>query len=396
MTQTQQARLARRGEIRSDPTRIHRGGRLSADVTVARAEFDVTARFDVDAGGCVALLGPNGSGKSTVLAALAGLVRLRAGTVAVDGETIDETGGVRLPPEARRIALLDQRARLFPHLTIERNIAFGPRARGLDRGRVRASVADWLDRIGLTDRAQAKPHELSGGQQQRVAIARAFASQPRVLLLDEPFAALDAESAPIVRRILSDELACTGTTSVLVTHEMSDAWQWADTCLVMNRGTVVETGTPSDLAVRPRGTFTAALAGFDVVRGRWRAGGLGKTGGLEVENALLSGVSDGDLHGGNLHGGDLHDGDRAIGIVAPRDVVLEAASADHGLDGGADVLTSVSVQAGVVRVGIGSGLHAELPIDEALRVGDGSLPRTGDRYRLTPRRMRVVGAGDRF
>ncbi|MCF8603925.1 ATP-binding cassette domain-containing protein [Gordonia sp. HY442] len=386
MTQTQQARQARRGEIRSDPTRIHRGGRLSADVTVARAEFDVTARFDVDAGGCVALLGPNGSGKSTVLAALAGLVRLRAGTVAVDGETIEETGGVRLPPEARQIALLDQRARLFPHLSIERNIAFGPRARGLDRGRVRASVADWLDRIGLADRAQAKPHELSGGQQQRVAIARAFASQPRVLLLDEPFAALDAESAPIVRQILSDELACTGTTSVLVTHEMSDAWQWADTCLVMNRGTVVETGTPSDLAVRPRGSFTAALAGFDVVRGRWRAGGLGEMGGLQVENALLSGVPDGDLHDG-----DLHDGDWAIGIVAPRDVVLEAASADDG----ADVLTSVSVQAGVVRVGIGSGLHAELPIGEALRVGDGSLPRTGDRYRLIPQGMRVVGADDR-
>ncbi|MCF8610387.1 ATP-binding cassette domain-containing protein [Gordonia sp. HY285] len=347
--------------------------RVSADLTVERAEFDVSVRFDVDAGGCVALLGPNGAGKSTVLTALAGLTPLTSGVLTVDGETLEAAGSVRRPPESRRIALLDQRARLFPHLSIERNIAFGPRARGIDRGRTQTIVRQWLDRIGLVDRATARPHELSGGQQQRVAIARAFASQPRVLLLDEPFAALDAESAPIVRAILSDELTGSGTTAVLVTHEMSDAWQWADTCLVMNRGTVVESGTPSDLAVRPRRAFTAALAGFDVVRGRWIGGRL------DTGEALLNGTPE----------DGLCDGDPAVGIVAPRDVAIEALTVDTGMS---SVLTSVSVQAGVVRVETGSGLHAELSVDDALRAGGGSLPRAGERYTLTPTGMRVVGA----
>ncbi|WOC13925.1 sulfate/molybdate ABC transporter ATP-binding protein [Gordonia sp. MP11Mi] len=345
---------------------------ISADLTVARAEFDVSVRFDVAAGGCVALLGPNGSGKSTVLAALAGLAPLKSGVLTVGGATVEAVGSVRRPPESRRIALLDQRARLFPHLSVERNIAFGPRARRLDRAHSKTTVGEWLDRIGLADRAKARPHELSGGQQQRVAIARAFASQPQVLLLDEPFAALDAESAPIVRAILSDELTGSGTTAVLVTHEMSDAWQWADTCLVMNRGTVVESGTPSDLAVRPKRAFTAALAGFDVVRGRWIGGRL------DTGEAVL--------HGAPENG--LRDGDPAVGVVAPRDVAVEKGSGDSGAS---SALTSVSVRAGVVRLETGSGLHAELPVDDALRVGDGSLPRVGDRYRLIPRGMRVVG-----
>ncbi|HWV25768.1 MAG TPA: ATP-binding cassette domain-containing protein, partial [Aeromicrobium sp.] len=201
--------------------------RLRADVDVIRDGFHLRADVDVAAGGCLAVLGPNGAGKSTLLAAIAGLVRLREGVVTLGERTLERPGQVRLRPDQRRITLLDQKPRLFPHLTAAQNIAFGPRSRGRDRGSARRIALDWLERVELPDRADARPHELSGGQQQRVALARALAAEPEALLLDEPFAALDTESAVAIRSLLAVELARTATTSVLVTHDVADAWQWA-------------------------------------------------------------------------------------------------------------------------------------------------------------------------
>lgn len=351
---------------------------IDAALRVVRTQLVVSAEFTVPAGGCLAILGPNGAGKSTVLAALAGLTPLDEGEVRV-GERVLERAGVerlrpeRLRPEQRRIALLDQKPRLFPHLSALRNVAFGPRSQGRSRSEALAVAAEWLERIGLEHRGTARPHELSGGQQQRVALARAFAARPDVLLLDEPFAALDAESAPSVRRMLVDELRRTGMTSVLVTHDIADAWQLADDCLVLERGRVIEHASPAELASRPRHPFTAALAGFSVVSGRWSGGALA------VGSERLSGTPD----------GELVDGQPAIGILDPAALRVSANAGQF-----AAVLSSVSTRAGVVRLEAASGLAAELSFADARRLAGGRLPASGDRLWFTPapEQVRIVGS----
>lgn len=321
-------------------------GALSADVTVNRPGFTTTASIAMEAGGRLAVLGPNGSGKSTLLSAIAGLTPIADGSVVLDDRLIERAGGVRLRPAERRIGLLDQKPRLFPHLSVGQNIAFGPRARGARRAETRTVVRTWLERLGLADRADAAPHELSGGQQQRVAIARAFAAEPRLLLLDEPFAALDAESAPLVRRLLSDELARTGTAAVLVTHDLADAWQLADDCLVLHDGRVVERGSPADFAARPQHPFTARLAGFAVVEGCWTGTALD--------------IGDGILLPGRA-GSELATGDAAFAVIAPQEVGLRT-SADAFRTGVTAQLASVSSQAGSLRLEHRSGLAAVVPV----------------------------------
>lgn len=349
--------------------------RIDAVLRVVRPHFVVSAEFAVPSGGCFAILGPNGAGKSTVLAALAGLTPLDDGVIRV-GERVLESAGAerprlkRLRPEQRRVALLDQKPRLFPHLSALRNVAFGPRSQGRSRSEALAVAAEWLERIGLEHRGTARPHELSGGQQQRVALARAFAARPDVLLLDEPFAALDAESAPSVRRMLVDELRRTEMTSVLVTHDLADAWQLADDCLVLERGRVIEHTSPAELASRPRHPFTAALAGFSVVRGRWSGGAL------VVGSERLGGTP----------GGGLGEGQAAIGILDPAALRVSADPGQFPV-----VLSTVSTRAGVVRLEDASGLAAELSFTDARRLAGGRLPAPGDRlwFTPTPERMRI-------
>lgn len=342
---------------------------LRADVHVARPGFDLRVKFDVAAGSGMAVLGPNGAGKSTLLAALAGTVQLDDGEVVLGERVLERAGHVRLRPEHRRITLLDQKAQLFPHLTLTQNISFGARSRGHGRIGSRRIALEWLDRIGLGDRAEEKPHALSGGQRQRVALARALAAEPRAILLDEPFAALDAQSAPAVRTMLSNELARTGTTSVLVTHDLTDAWRWSKRCLVLADGRVVDEGAPADLAVTPRHRFTAAIAGFCVVDGTWTQGRLA------VGDGAVDGTPD----------DPVHEGDRAVGVVAPRDVGVSAERGQFRA-----VLSAVSVRAGLVRLEHASGLAADITLDEAIRLNGGQLPAPGDRMWLSPRGLRVL------
>ncbi|MFB7252250.1 sulfate/molybdate ABC transporter ATP-binding protein [Microbacterium sp. NPDC056234] len=334
-------------------------GQLSADVTVDRPEFRTTASIDVAAGGRLAVLGPNGSGKSTLLGAIAGLVPLSHGSTVLDDRLLERAGQVRMRPAERRIGLLDQKPRLFPHLSVWQNIAFGPLAGGAGRTAARAVARTWLERLELADRADAAPHELSGGQQQRVAIARAFAAEPRLLLLDEPFAALDAESAPSVRRLLSEELARTRTAAVLVTHDLADAWQLADDCLVLHDGRVVERGSPAELASAPRHPFTARLAGFAVVEGCWTGTALDIGDGI-----LLPGRTDGDPATGAA----------AFAVIAPQEVRLLTPD-DLSRAGVTAQLASVSSQAGSLRLEHRSGLAAVVPVSA---FHGRPLPRVGD------------------
>ncbi|MCW4458689.1 ABC transporter ATP-binding protein [Microbacterium sp. MPKO10] len=374
---------------------------LDAHVVVHRADVTVDVELSVAAGGRLAVLGHNGAGKSTLLHAIAGLLPLEGGAVRLNDVVLEHAGAHRVLPHHRRIGLLDQKARLFPHLSVVRNIAFGPRSQGRTRGESMSLAQEWLERIGLAHRASARPHELSGGQQQRVAIARAFAAEPEVLLLDEPLASLDAESAPGVRRMLVDELARTGTTSILVTHDLADAWQLADDCIVLSDGAVVDSGAPDQLATAPQHPFTAALAGFAVVRGVWHEGtahvndqqaftgsqvsvssgeavATGRAGrpGDSVPVGLLS-VGHQNLVG--TPDARLADGDAAIAVIAPANVMVSAVTGEWRA-----TLTEVSSRGGRVRLDDASGLAAELSIEDARSLTGGRLPASGDTVWFTP------------
>ena len=332
-----------------------RTGALDADVLVHRDDFTLQAAVQVPPGGRLAVLGPNGSGKSTLLSALAGLVALDGGRISLDERELERAGGLRLRPEQRGVALLDQKPRLFPHLSVAQNIAFAPRARGVARGEARRIAIDWLDRLGLAGRGDERPHRLSGGQQQRVAIARALAAEPALVLLDEPFAALDAESAPAVRRMLSDQLSARGVSSILVTHDLADAWQLADDCMVLDHGRVLERAAPAELVASPRHPFTARLAGFDVVSGVWS--------GVALE------LGDGSALPGGPEG-QLAAGDHAFAVLAP-------SAAEVRPDGAYRMrVDAVSAHAGVMRVEHRSGLTAVVP-DEEIR-SRSALPRVGE------------------
>ncbi|MBD0422556.1 ABC transporter ATP-binding protein [Streptomyces sp. TRM S81-3] len=236
---------------------------LDARLVVDRGGFRLDVELTAAPGEVVALLGPNGAGKTTALRALAGLVPLTDGRLLLDGVSLDRT-----PPESRPVGVVFQDYLLFPHLTALDNVAFGPRCRGATKAEARAQAAEWLDRMGLAEHAGAKPRNLSGGQAQRVALARALATRPRLLLLDEPMAALDARTRLEVRAGLRRHLAGFEAVAVLVTHDPLDAMVLADRLVVVEHGRVVQEGTPADIARRPRTDYIAQLVGLNLYRGR--------------------------------------------------------------------------------------------------------------------------------
>lgn len=244
---------------------------LRAEVVVRRGDFVLDAGLDVGAGEVLALLGPNGSGKSTFLKALAGLIPVMAGSVSVNERVLTRvSSGERMsvPPHARRVGLLGQESLLFPHLSALQNVAFGIRAGHGRRVAADRMAGRWLADVGLAGFEERRPAELSGGQQQRVAIARALAAEPDLLLLDEPMASLDVESASSIRTLLRERLSSTGTTTVLVTHDVVDVVVLADRVVTLERGRVVDSGSASDVLGRPVNGFAASLAGLNLLAGR--------------------------------------------------------------------------------------------------------------------------------
>jgi molybdate transport system ATP-binding protein len=246
---------------------------LQARIQVQRNGFRLDVAFEVADGEVVALLGPNGSGKTTTLRALAGLVP-SAGDIVVDGTSL--TG---VPVERRRIGLVFQDYLLFPHLSTVDNVAFGLRCQGLRRSAAHREATRWLDRMGLAEHADVRPDALSGGQAQRVALARALAIQPRLLLLDEPLAALDAGTRLTIRAGLRHHLAGFGGATVLVTHDPLDAMVLADRIVVIEAGSVVQSGTPLEITRRPRTDYVARLVGLNLYRGVARDGTVELAGG---------------------------------------------------------------------------------------------------------------------
>lgn len=247
---------------------------VSAALRVTRGDaFQLALDLAIPPGQVVALLGPNGAGKTTVLHALAGLLRLREGRIALGDMVLDEPSArTFVPPERRDVGVVFQDYLLFPHLTALENVAFGLRARGADRAAAREIAGRWLDRVGVADYAERRPAALSGGQAQRVAVARALAPAPRLLLLDEPLAALDAATRLEVRAGLAQHLRDFGGAALMVTHDPLDAMALADRIVVLEDGQVVQDGAPVDVARAPRTEYVARLVGLNLHRGQGSGG----------------------------------------------------------------------------------------------------------------------------
>ena len=241
---------------------------LDATIDVRLDRFHLDLSLQAADGEVVALLGPNGAGKTTVLRAIAGLQPLDQGSISLDGITLDDPAGDTFVPTSRRpVGVVFQDYLLFPRLTALDNVAFGLRARGMSKADARARAYGWLDRLGIGEHAHAKPRTLSGGQAQRVALARALATEPRLLLLDEPLAALDASSKLQVRTELRRHLATFVGARLLITHDPVDALVLADRLVILEAGRVTQTGTPAEIAARPRSRYVAELVGINLLPG---------------------------------------------------------------------------------------------------------------------------------
>lgn len=237
------------------------GAMLDARVRVERGRYVLDAHVHADGGEIVAVMGPSGAGKSTLFSALAGFVPLAGGHVQLDGRTVEAASGPYVPPRERGIVMLGQEPRLFPHLSARENIAFGPRSRGTARARARHDADAWLERVGLAGMGARKPAHLSGGQQQRVALARALATSPRVLLLDEPLTSLDPATAAGIRALLTEQLAATGTTALVATHDAVDAASLATRLIVLEEGSVTQAGPVHAVLDAAATPFVAVVSG---------------------------------------------------------------------------------------------------------------------------------------
>lgn len=230
-----------------------------ADLRVSYGDHTVLndVALNVPKGSLVAVLGPSGCGKTTLLRAVAGFLHADSGTVKVGGKTVVDHSTF-VPPERRGIGYVPQEGALFPHLDVAGNIAFGLGRHKTER------VNELLALVGLAGFAHRKPHELSGGQQQRVALARALAPSPSLVLLDEPFAALDMTTRMEVRDDVRRVLRATGATAVLVTHDRDEALGWADLVAVVESGRVIQVGTPVEVYLRPTELAVARSVGETV------------------------------------------------------------------------------------------------------------------------------------
>ena len=270
---------------------------LELDINVPVRSFDVDVALELRPG-VFALAGPSGAGKSTILRAIAGLVRPSRGRIALGRTTwFDRDARTNLEPQQRSVGLVFQDYALFPHLSVVQNVAFG----------AAEPVEEFLSRFRIDHLANERPIHLSGGERQRVALARALARRPRVLLLDEPLAALDARTRESVRAELGEVLRSLALPTVLVSHDFEDAAALADQVGILVEGRIVQIGSPAELVADPRTAFVATFTGSNVLRGRAQRHGA-------VTEVLLEGGSRICVNGR---------GEGAVGVVLhPWDVTI--------------------------------------------------------------------------
>ncbi len=313
-----------------------------------RAVDDVS--FEARAGEITALLGPSGSGKSTVLRMIAGLEQPDAGRIWVgDEEHTDRT------PQERRLGFVFQHYALFRHMNVRQNVGFGLKVRKASRAESRSRVDELLGLVGLGPFADRYPDQLSGGQRQRVALARALAPRPEVLLLDEPFGALDAHVRQELRRWLDGLHRELGVTSLLVTHDQEEALELASGVVVMRRGRVEQAASPVDIYNRPATPFVAGFVG--------------------ASNVVHGTVRQGDLHFGSsaVAGADhVAAGVLAQAYIRPHDVLLTRTRGDRSFPVTVERRTDLGWLSKLqLRLGDGQAIFAQLPNEELNGIEEG-------------------------
>lgn len=240
---------------------------LDARITLTRGRVHLDVELLAAPGEIIGILGPNGGGKTTTILALAGILPLESGHVRVGGQ-VWESGGRRLLPDERHVGLMLADPLLFPHLRAVDNVAYGPRSRGVPRHEARERAATELGRVGLGELAHSRPRELSSGQAARVALSRALATDPELLLLDEPLSSLDPDTRARTRSDLAARLTAYEGVTVLVTHDPLDALTLADRLVFVEEGRVTQTGTPADVLREPRSPYVAAVVGLNLYAGQ--------------------------------------------------------------------------------------------------------------------------------
>ena len=334
---------------------------LSLDhILVPLRSFDLRLTLEVDR--TVALVGPSGSGKTTILRAIAGLVRPSAGRIEVAGAAWFDAGeGVNRPVDERAVGFLFQDYALFPHLSVRKNIEFARRRK----------ADEYLERFSITHLASARPAELSGGERQRVALARALARDPKVLLLDEPLAALDSRTKTTVRRELQELLNELSIPTVFVTHDFEDAAALADRVGVLVDGRLRQIGSTQELVARPADPFVASFTGANLLHG-WAGPGNGLAR-IRLEDGTV--ISSADQADGEVVVA-VYPWDVIVGTEAPHDSALNVIEAP---------IRTITELGNRVRLGVGP-ISAEITSESLhrldLRVGQtvfASFKATGTR-----------------
>jgi molybdate transport system ATP-binding protein len=241
---------------------------LHAQVNTWLGSLHLECDVSAEAGVTVAVLGPNGAGKTTLLKVIAGLVPIEHGRVEVNGAVFEDTAtGTRMAPEVRQVGFVFQNHGLFPHLSVLDNVAFGLRARGMDRRAANSKANEWLGRVNLASYAMSRPSALSDGQLQRAALARVLVTEPQALLLDEPLAAVDASGRLELRRALREHLATFPGVRLLVTHDPLEAASLAERVVVLEEGRITQEGLFAEVTARPRSSWVARMAGLNLLGG---------------------------------------------------------------------------------------------------------------------------------
>lgn len=246
---------------------------LDARINLSRGRIRVDVELTAAPGEIIGVLGPNGGGKTTTVLALAGVLPLETGHVRVGEETWEHDGQRRLPEE-RHVGLMLADPLLFPHLRAVDNVAYGPRSRGASKPTARDRALAELERVGLADHAHARPRELSSGQAARVALARALATDPALLVLDEPLSSLDPDTRARTRSDLAARLTAYDGVTVLVTHDPLDALTLADRLVFIEDGRVTQTGTPAEVLRQPRSPYVATVVGLNLYAGESDSAGV--------------------------------------------------------------------------------------------------------------------------
>lgn len=328
-------------------------GRGRSD-TVALDGVDI----DVEHGSFAAILGPSGSGKTTLLRCIAGFERPDEGTITLSDRILDAPGGPHIAAHDRRIGIVPQEAALFPHLNVAKNIGFG--LTGMSRPQRAERVRTLLELVDLEGLGDRRPHQLSGGQQQRVALARALAPEPGLILLDEPFSALDAKLRVELRDEIRSLLSRLGTTAILVTHDQDEALALADHLVVLRDGRVVATGHPYEIYECPPDLETARFLGrASVLRAEVEIGPQGPVAVCELGRVP---IQDGSTPG------------RCDLMIRPEQLCLTLATG--GRDDGTVETISYLGSTALITVKLTSGTTVMVSVDGHLR------PRCGDAVRI--------------